>query len=124
MPYWTHTATEVLTGIKGGGALEKYIGVKALEPFINRDLVLERLVPFRLLEVEGLEKAVKGLPADLMIDSVMQLVQIEERESAARIAGDLAQTEARKEVVRALTRIQEDHEEFRRWKMPAAVQPP
>jgi P63C domain len=62
------SATEVLTGIKGGGALEKYIGVKALEPFIDKDLVLERLVPFRLLEVEGLEKAVKGLPADLMIE--------------------------------------------------------
>jgi hypothetical protein len=62
------SATEVLTGIKGGGALEKYISVKALEPFINRELVLERLVPFRLLEVEGLEKAVKGLPADLMIE--------------------------------------------------------
>jgi hypothetical protein len=25
-------------------------------------------VPFRLLEVEGLEKAVKGLPSDLMIE--------------------------------------------------------
>ena len=62
------SATEVLTGIKGGGALEKYLGVKALEPFINKDLVLERLVPFRLLEVEGLEKAVKGLPHDLMIE--------------------------------------------------------
>jgi hypothetical protein len=62
------SATELLTGIRGGGALEKYIGVKALESFINKDLVLERLVPFRLLEVEGLEKAVKGLPADLMIE--------------------------------------------------------
>ncbi len=62
------SATEVLTGIKGGGALEKYIGVKALEPFINKERVLEKLVPFRLLEVEGLEKAVKGLPADLMIE--------------------------------------------------------
>jgi hypothetical protein len=62
------SATELLTGIKGGGALEKYIAVKALEPFINKDLVLERFVPFRLLEVEGLEKAVKGLPADLMIE--------------------------------------------------------
>lgn len=62
------SATELLTGIKGGGALEKYIAVRALEPFINKDLVLERLVPFRLLEVEGLEKAVKGLPADLMIE--------------------------------------------------------
>ena len=62
------SATELLTGIKGGGAPEKYIAVKALEPFINKDLVLERFVPFRLLEVEGLEKAVKGLPADLMIE--------------------------------------------------------
>ena len=62
------SATEVLTGIRGGGALEKYIGVRALESFINKDLVLERFVPFRLLEVEGLEKAVKGLPAELMIE--------------------------------------------------------
>ena len=62
------SATEVLTGIKGGGALEKYIAVKALEPFINKDLVLEKLVPFRLPEVDGLEKAVKGLPHDLMIE--------------------------------------------------------
>jgi hypothetical protein len=62
------SATELLTGIRGGGALEKYIGVKALEPFIPIRLVLERMVPFRLLEVEGLERAVKGLPADLMIE--------------------------------------------------------
>jgi hypothetical protein len=61
-------ATEVLTGIKGGGALEKYIAVRALEPFIPKDLMLERMVPFRLPEVEGLDKAVKGLPADLLID--------------------------------------------------------
>lgn len=62
------SATEVLTGIRGGGALEKYIAVRALEPFIPKELVLERMVPFRLPEVEGLEKAVKGLPADLFID--------------------------------------------------------
>lgn len=62
------SATEVLTGIKGGGALEKYIAVRALEPFIPLEMVLDRMVPFRLLEVEGLEKAVKGLPADLFID--------------------------------------------------------
>jgi len=62
------SATEVLSGIKGGGALEQYIGAKALSPFINKDLVLERLVPFRLLEVEGLDRAVKGLPAELMIE--------------------------------------------------------
>ena len=48
--------------------LWRNIAVRALEPFITKDLVLERFVPFRLLEVEGLEKAVKGLPADLMID--------------------------------------------------------
>ena len=62
------SATELLTGIKGGGALEKYIAVRSLEPFINSGLVLEKMVPFRLLEVEGLERAVKGLPADLLIE--------------------------------------------------------
>jgi len=62
------SATELLTGIRGGGALEKYLAVRALEPFINIALVLERMVPFRIPEVEGLEKAVKGLPADLVIE--------------------------------------------------------
>jgi hypothetical protein len=68
------SATEVLTGIKGGGALEKYVSVKALEPFINKDAVLQRFVQFRLLEVQGLEKAVKGLPADLMIETCQGFV--------------------------------------------------
>jgi hypothetical protein len=45
------SATEVLTGIRGGGALEKYIAVRALEPFISLNLVLERMGPFRLPEV-------------------------------------------------------------------------
>ncbi len=62
------SATEVLSGIKGGGALEIYLGAKALEPFINKDLILERFVPFRLPEVEGLKTAVKGLPAELFIE--------------------------------------------------------
>jgi hypothetical protein len=62
------SATEVLSGIKGGGALEIYLGAKALEPFINKDLILERFVPFRLQEVEGLKTAVKGLPAELFIE--------------------------------------------------------
>lgn len=54
------SATEVLSGIKGGGALEIYLGAKALEPFINKDLILERFVPFRLQEVEGLVKTRVG----------------------------------------------------------------
>lgn len=62
------SATEMLTGIKGGGALEKYLGVNALKPFIDLETVLEGMVPFRLPEVEGLDRAVKGLPADLLID--------------------------------------------------------
>jgi hypothetical protein len=62
------SATELLTGIKGGGDLEKYIGVSSLKPFINIDLVLEGMVSFRLPEVEGLGKSVKGLPADLLIE--------------------------------------------------------
>jgi hypothetical protein len=60
--------TEMLSGIKGGGGLEKYLGVEALKPFIPLDEVLEKMVPFRLPEVEGLERHVKGLPADLLID--------------------------------------------------------
>lgn len=60
--------TELLTGIKGGGDLEKYLGVSSLKPFINMDLVLEGFVAFRLPEVEGLERDVKGLPADRVID--------------------------------------------------------
>jgi hypothetical protein len=60
--------TELLTGIKGGGGLEKYLDVGYLKPMISIDEVLERMVPFRLPEVEGLERKVKGLPADLAID--------------------------------------------------------
>jgi P63C domain-containing protein len=60
--------TELLTGIKGGGGLEKYLDVGYLKSLISIDEVLERMVPFRLPEVEGLERKVKGLPADLAID--------------------------------------------------------
>lgn len=62
------SATELLTGIKGGGGLEKYLGVSSLKPFINLDSVLERMVAFMLPEVEGLGTAVKGLPSDLYIE--------------------------------------------------------
>jgi hypothetical protein len=60
--------TESLTGIKGGGDLEKYLGVSALKPFINSKMLLEGMVSFSLPEVEGLERNVKGLPADLAIE--------------------------------------------------------
>ena len=62
------SATEMLTGIKGGGAFEKYIGVAALRPFINMNGVLEKMVSFRLPEVEGLDRAVKGLPTSVWLD--------------------------------------------------------
>lgn len=62
------SATEMLSGIPGGGGLEKYIAVSSLKPFINADLILERMVSFRLPEVEGLKRDVKGLPADLLIE--------------------------------------------------------
>lgn len=60
--------TETLTGIKGGGDLEKYLGVVNLKPFINLDLVLEGMIAFKLPEVEGLDTQVKGLKADVVID--------------------------------------------------------
>lgn len=59
---------ELLTGIKGGGGLEKYLSASTLKPFINMDVVLERMVAFKIPEVEGLDRAVKGLPADLFIE--------------------------------------------------------
>ena len=62
------SATELLTGIKGGGALEKYLGVKSLMPFIDIERVSAAMVPFKLPEVEGLDRAVKGLPATTMIE--------------------------------------------------------
>ncbi|MBI5491228.1 MAG: P63C domain-containing protein [Deltaproteobacteria bacterium] len=68
------SATELLTEIRGGGALEKYLGSNNLKPFVNSRLMLERMVAFRLPEVEGLGKAVKGLPTDLMIDVLQGLV--------------------------------------------------
>lgn len=55
----------MLSGIKGGGALEHYLRASSLKSFIDLDLVLEQLVDFRLPEVEGLQTQVKGLPADL-----------------------------------------------------------
>ncbi len=62
------TFTEMLSGIKGGGALEEYLRVKSLKDYISLDLVLEELVEFRLPEVEGLQTQVKGLTADVVID--------------------------------------------------------
>src|SRR5262249_17916156 len=59
--------TELLTGIRGGGGLEKYLDVRSLKPLISIESILERMVPFRLPEVEGLERSVKGLAADLAI---------------------------------------------------------
>jgi hypothetical protein len=79
--------TEMLTSIKGGGALEKYIGVESLKPFIPIELVLERMVSFRLPEVEGLGKAVKGLPADAVIDICKGFMTALEQTSKLGYAG-------------------------------------
>lgn len=68
------SATEMLTGIKGGGALEKYLDVDGYKPFVDSKLILERMKAFSLPEVEGLGKEVKGLPADLLIDICKGLV--------------------------------------------------
>jgi hypothetical protein len=62
------SANEMLTGIKGSGAFEKTIGVSSLRPFINVETVIERMVSCRLPEVEGLQRHVRGLPADVFIE--------------------------------------------------------
>jgi hypothetical protein len=68
------SATEILTGIAGGGDLEKYLGVSQLRQFINLDQVIERMISFHLPGVEGLNRDSKGLPADLFIDICRNLV--------------------------------------------------
>ena len=54
------SAAEVLSGIKGGGALEIYLRPKALEPFINKDLVLERFVAVSTTGSRGFEDCGQG----------------------------------------------------------------
>jgi len=60
-------ATEMLTGIKGGGGLEKYLGVSPLKPFINLENVLERMVSFRLPEIDAVEAIDHSKRAGLQI---------------------------------------------------------
>jgi P63C domain len=88
------SATELLTGIKGGGDLEKYLGVAPLKPFINVDLVLERMVSFRLPEVEGLGRDVKGLPTDLMIEVCQGMVAALEASNQPNSVHKLTQRQA------------------------------
>lgn len=93
------SATEMLTGIKGGGALEKYLGGVQLKPFIDMNLVLEKLVSFSLPEVEGLERDVKGLPTDLWIDICRGFVQALE----AHNKGDSPTRLTKRQIEMALT---------------------
>ena len=61
-------ATEYLSDIKRGGDLESYIRVASLQPFLNLDAVLARMVTFKLKDVEMLPQEVKGLPSDVFIE--------------------------------------------------------
>ena len=66
--------TEMLSGFKGQGDLEGYLRSQNLKPFIDIDMVVAKMVSFRLPEVEQLGREVKGLPADLVIDICKGLV--------------------------------------------------
>lgn len=82
--------TTALTGIKGGGDLEKYLSVAALKPFVDLDAITSRMVPFQLPEVAGLERDVKGLSSDLMIDicrAFTQALEAHNRHVAAIASG-------------------------------------
>ena len=82
------SVTEMLTGVKGG-ALEKYLGVQSLKPSVDIDLVLEKMVAFRMPEVEGLEKEVKGLRSDALIDVCRGFVAGLEADNAANLTTKL-----------------------------------
>lgn len=61
-------ATEMLTGIKGQGDFESYIRSNKLKPFIDYENISDRMVSFRLPEVDQLRVEVKGLPHDALLD--------------------------------------------------------
>ena len=67
-------ATEMLSGFKYQGDLEGYLRSENLKPYINKDMVVARMVSFRLPEVEQLGRQAKGLPADLLIEVCRGLV--------------------------------------------------
>jgi hypothetical protein len=69
-------ATEYLSGIKRGGALESYLGVASLQPFISVDYVLTRLITFKLKDVEMLPQEVKGMPSDVFIEICQAYVRL------------------------------------------------
>ena len=60
--------TEMLTGIKGQGDFESYIRSRNLQDFIHVKDISERMVSFRLPEVDQLRVEVKGLPHDVLLD--------------------------------------------------------
>lgn len=68
------SATEMLTGIKGGGAFEKYVGSASLRAFIPAEEIFESMVAFELPEVSGLDRQVRGLPAEGFIEVCRGLV--------------------------------------------------
>jgi hypothetical protein len=67
-------ATEMLSGFPRQGDLEGYLRSQNLRPYIDKDLVVARMVSFSLPEVEQLGREVKGLPSDLMIEVCRGLV--------------------------------------------------
>lgn len=68
------SATELLSGTKGGGALERYLEASALRPFIDLHQITSSMIPFELPEIAGLERQAKGLPASVFIDICKGLV--------------------------------------------------
>lgn len=60
--------TEMLTGIKGQGDFESYICSRNLQEYIHSEEISDRMVSFRLPEVDQLHVEVKGLPHDVLID--------------------------------------------------------
>ena len=67
-------ATEMLSGFKYQGDLEGYLRSQNLRPFLDFDSIVDRMISFRLPEVEQLGREVKGLSADLLIETCRGLV--------------------------------------------------
>lgn len=61
-------ATEMLTGIQKQGDFESYIRAANLKPFIDAEDISNRMVSYRLPDVESLRVEVKGLPHNVLLD--------------------------------------------------------
>jgi hypothetical protein len=81
------STTEMLTGVKGGGDLEKYLGVNSLKEFIDVAEVIDSMVEFTIPEIEASTgRKVKGLTAESVIEVCQGFVRaLQESQHSSKV---------------------------------------